>query len=199
MIELKNASLRVADKLIFSGLSFCLSDGEVMTVRGAKGSGKTSLLMAILGYLPLASGLISLEEELLTPASAVAFRQMTAYVPTTLQPHVGSVAELCRLPFKAKSNAGVAFSREKLMEAWSALGLSEELYEKPMSQLSEEQRYLVLVANASLLEKRIVLIDSCCYPVNQSLLPFLRDITVKTNASAILCEEGNGELEFIRE
>jgi heme exporter protein A len=46
---------------LFSGLDFALPAGEALVVTGPNGAGKSSLLRAIAGLLPLASGRIALE------------------------------------------------------------------------------------------------------------------------------------------
>lgn len=45
--------------LIYEGVDFSLSSGDLLVVRGPNGSGKSSLLRAVAGFLPLASGQIS--------------------------------------------------------------------------------------------------------------------------------------------
>lgn len=47
-------------RMLFTGLSFVLGDGESLTVRGQNGAGKSSLLRALAGLLPLARGTVSL-------------------------------------------------------------------------------------------------------------------------------------------
>lgn len=44
------------DRLILSGVSFLLRPGDILLLRGANGTGKTSLLRALAGLTPLAGG-----------------------------------------------------------------------------------------------------------------------------------------------
>src|SRR5947209_13602644 len=58
---------------VFSGLDFEVSSGEALSVVGANGAGKTSLLRMIAGLLPLAGGSIALDRgdsELTLPEQA---------------------------------------------------------------------------------------------------------------------------------
>jgi len=191
MIELKNASLRLGDRQLFDRLSFCLGDGSVMRVGGRQGTGKTTLLRVILGYQPLDSGLVSLEEELLTPASAVAFRGMTAYVPTRFRPPVKTVEQLVRLPFQLKCNSSVNFSRERVIEEWARAGLPATLYDQTTDALTPQQTYLLLVANAALLGKRIILVDTPPQPLASPIVEWMKEVAQQTNASVVVCEEND--------
>ncbi len=51
MLEVSNLACSRGDHRLFSGLSFSLSAGQIMQVQGANGSGKTSLLRALCGFL----------------------------------------------------------------------------------------------------------------------------------------------------
>jgi len=51
MLEVSNLACSRGDHRLFSGLSFVLHPGQIMQVQGANGSGKTSLLRALCGFL----------------------------------------------------------------------------------------------------------------------------------------------------
>lgn len=51
MLEVSNLACSRGDHRLFSKLSFSLSAGQIMQVQGANGSGKTSLLRALCGFL----------------------------------------------------------------------------------------------------------------------------------------------------
>ena len=56
MLEVSNLGCVRGDHRLFTGLSFSLSDGELMQVQGANGSGKTSLLRTLCGFIMPESG-----------------------------------------------------------------------------------------------------------------------------------------------
>jgi heme exporter protein A len=58
---LDGVSLERGQRRLFTGLTEALSSGEAISLTGANGAGKTSLLRAIAGLLPLASGGIRFE------------------------------------------------------------------------------------------------------------------------------------------
>lgn len=58
MLEISDLACARGDHRLFSGLSFSLSAGELMQVEGVNGSGKTSLLRALCGFLMPEAGAI---------------------------------------------------------------------------------------------------------------------------------------------
>lgn len=51
MLEVSNLACSRGDHRLFSGLSFTLQPGQIMQVQGENGSGKTSLLRTLCGFL----------------------------------------------------------------------------------------------------------------------------------------------------
>jgi heme exporter protein A len=59
MLEVSNLACSRGDHRLFSGLCFALSPGQIMQVQGANGSGKTSLLRTLCGFISPDEGCIS--------------------------------------------------------------------------------------------------------------------------------------------
>ena len=81
MLELHNITIGQQ----IHGLSATVSEGNVLSITGSQGKGKTTLLRALLGFVATEEGHISIDGELLTPLSAPYFRRQTAYVPQRLE------------------------------------------------------------------------------------------------------------------
>jgi heme exporter protein A len=56
MLEICNLACARGDHTLFTGLSFSLSEGELLRVEGENGSGKTSLLRTLCGFMAPAEG-----------------------------------------------------------------------------------------------------------------------------------------------
>ena len=159
MLEIKNVKIKFGDKTLLGGLSLSAEDGQVVCICGDSGYGKTSLLRAILGFLPLEEGHVSIDGELLTPAAAGEFRKFMAYVPQDLAMPMETVVEMVKMPFALKANISTPFSKKRLMEEWQKLDLDSELYDKKVSELSGGQRQRIIISTLGLLQKPIVLAD----------------------------------------
>lgn len=58
MLEISDLACARGDHQLFSGLSFSLSGGELLQVEGVNGSGKTSLLRTLCGFMMPEAGVI---------------------------------------------------------------------------------------------------------------------------------------------
>ena len=58
MLEISDLACARGDHQLFSGLSFSLSEGELLQVEGVNGSGKTSLLRTLCGFIVPEAGVI---------------------------------------------------------------------------------------------------------------------------------------------
>lgn len=80
MLELHNVTIEPH----IHDLSLTVADGQLVCLAAEKGRGKTTLLRALLGFVAINGGHISIDGELLTPQSAPYFRRIMAYVPQHL-------------------------------------------------------------------------------------------------------------------
>lgn len=158
-LEIKDATLTIGGKQLFAGLSFYVNVGETLCITGVSGSGKTSLLRALMGFVPLGSGFISMGGEALTPLTAELFRAHIAYVPQEVALPYDEIADMVKAPFLLKANATIKFSKEALLTEFAKLGLAAELYDKRVSEVSGGERQRIMLAVAGLLKKPFVLVD----------------------------------------
>lgn len=84
MLEVKDATIAVSGKVLVKNLSFIADDGKITCITGLEGSGKTTFLRTLMGFLPVTEGFVSVDGELLTVQSAPAFRKMMCYLPQNI-------------------------------------------------------------------------------------------------------------------
>lgn len=151
MLELHNVTI---EPLIHS-LSLTVGDGRLVCLTGTHGAGKTTVLRAILGLIPIESGHISIDGELLTPRSAPYFRRQIAYVPQRLTAidDYDSLADISELLFGLKVNkGGASYKVPTDSRRWS--------------ELSADERYLLLLQNAMQLDKSLLIVDEPEQPIS---------------------------------
>ena len=85
MLEAKNVTIAVGERVLAESLSFIANDGELTCITGDIASGKTTLIRTLMGFLPVKAGFVSVDGELLTIYSSHAFREMMVYLPQDAQ------------------------------------------------------------------------------------------------------------------
>ena len=179
MLYLHSATLAFGDRQLFHDLDLHVSRGQLVGVTGESGCGKTSLLRAILGFIPLTSGSIEVAGLPLDVHHVNEIRRLTAYVPQELQPAVEIGRDLIGLTHDLEANRHSAHSSVSSAAAvpdesssgllpsdngnsnslLSVLGLDASLLELSASKLSGGQRQRLLLAAALSLPKPLLLLD----------------------------------------
>ena len=148
MLEFKDATIKVGEWILPMRLSFIAKDGEVTCVTGPEGSGKTTLIRTLMGFLPVNEGFVSVDGELLTIHSSHAFRQMMVYLPQQIQ----LLAHQLRMPEPEEPEA-------EEFAVWNDLTPAANMESTPEPLNAEE---IVMLAEQTLKEaadKPIVIAD----------------------------------------
>ena len=135
---------------VFAGLSFAVASGEVLTVTGRNGAGKSSLLRTIVGLVRLAQGKLSLEGG--DPELTIAEQAHYLAHQDALKPAL-SVAE--NLAFWHDFFGGEAGHAN---ESLAAVGL-DHLAHLPAAFLSAGQRRRLSLARLLAIKRPIWLLD----------------------------------------
>ncbi|MCB4362632.1 ABC transporter ATP-binding protein [Hydrogenophaga taeniospiralis] len=160
MLELHDLNLRIAELTLVDGLNLQLRAGELHVIIGPNGTGKTSLLRALFGELPLARGAVRLRGTPMTPRNLPTWRQGIGYMPQNTQLdldlsalEVVVLGRLQRLSMRlSDDDLGAA------LEALQALDIAH-LADRPVHTLSGGQRQMVLFAQVLLRQPRLMLLD----------------------------------------
>ena len=159
MLQIDNACIAFGEDILFSEFCMRLNKGETACIAGQSGRGKTSLLNAIMGFVPLRKGKIKVGGILLEPTTIDAIRRHIAWIPQELALPSEWVKEMISLPFALKANRHISFSKEKLFTCFDELGLDKELYQKRVGEISGGQRQRIMIAVAAMLEKPLIIVD----------------------------------------
>ena len=150
MLEFQNVSVSLPDGRFSAPFSLIADAGEIVCVCGGEHSGKSKLLLSILGLCPLQSGFITFDGELITHEASPYFRKMMAYVPQSM-PRCGiDIREVCRY-----LSIDPVPSELKGME------------DKPMASLSDEDLQVILLRLALEMRREVVLVDNAL-PTHQT-------------------------------
>ncbi|MDG5975865.1 ABC-type Fe(III) dicitrate transporter ATP- binding protein [Hydrogenophaga taeniospiralis CCUG 15921] len=160
MLELHDLTLRIGELTLVEGLNLQLHAGQLHVIIGPNGTGKTSLLRALFGELPLTRGGVRLHGTPMTPHALTAWRQGIGYMPQNTQLdldlsalEVVVLGRLQRLSMRLSDD-----DLRAALEALQALDIAH-LADRPVHTLSGGQRQMVLFAQVLLRQPRLMLLD----------------------------------------
>ena len=159
MLNIKDLCISYGDKVIFRHFDMIVDATQMVCISGESGCGRTSLLNAILGFIPITSGQIAVEDIDLSPATIDKIRQHISWLPQELSLPSEWVKEMVQLPFLLKNNRHLKFSSDKLLSFFEPLGLEPQLLDKRVSEISGGQRQRIMIAVAAMLEKPLFIAD----------------------------------------
>ena len=150
LIQVEKLSVNYGSRIALSEVDLKIEPGEIVTVVGPNGSGKTSLLKAIIGATPPTAGSVKLKPNL-----------KIGYVPQRLNFNSSlpmTVERFMQLTQKSGNKSCVMALEE--------VGVSS-LIKQQMSQLSGGQFQRVLLAHALINNPEILLLDEATQGLDQ--------------------------------
>lgn len=158
MLSVNNLVVQRGGKNVLHGVSLQVAPGQITALVGANGAGKSSLVMALAGALPLVSGRIELEGETLSGRRPEAVRAAGVAVVPEGHRVLGDLS--VRDNLRAAATAWPA--RQVQAEVDRVLAVMPELSEKLDAlgrSLSGGQKQMVCVAQALIARPRYLVLD----------------------------------------
>lgn len=150
LVTVEDLGIRYGAKSVLSHVSLAVSPGEIVTIVGPNGSGKTSLLRAIIGAVKPVTGRVTLG-----PDVRVGYVPQSLHIDPTLPM---TVSRFLQLPGKISAPA--------IKEALTQAGVPG-LASVQMSRLSGGQFQRVLLARALIGKPDLLLLDEATQGLDQ--------------------------------
>ncbi|MFC6178552.1 amino acid ABC transporter ATP-binding protein [Weissella sagaensis] len=158
MLEIKNLAKVFGERVIFKEMNLTINDGEVLSIVGPSGIGKTTFLRILAGLLPADQGELVLDNELLDITGnrqgaqvGVIFQDFNLFPHYTVKQNVALAPQLVK---KATKKEAENHAEELLKN----LGLAEQMNQYPF-QLSGGQKQRVAIARALAMKPGILAYD----------------------------------------
>ena len=160
MITVKNAAFSYDGRNeLFSDLSFSLAAGEVLTILGRNGIGKTTFLRCLLGILPWTRGECLVDGQRPDPA---AVSDVIGYVPQSHAPAfpytVFEMVMMGRARRIGLFRTPAAADRARIAELLDLVGVLP-LADRAATELSGGQLQMVYIARALAVEPKLMILD----------------------------------------
>jgi len=180
MLEISNLSCSRGDHRLFSGLSFTLHPGQIMQVQGVNGSGKTSLLRTLCGFITQDEGVISWCGEDVRELGEVYFAEMM-YLG-----HLNAIKDELSALENLQISAGLAGSELSESEAIAILrrmGLrGRELL--PTKVLSQGQRRRAALARLLANQAKLWILDEPLTALDVGAVAMIQELLAEHLARA---------------
>jgi len=146
-----------AGRVVLDGLDLRVDRSETVLIRGENGTGKTTLLRAVLGLLPYSGGRLLVDGEPIGSVEWRRTRHRTAYVRQTedVSDLPISVTEVVEIGARAVSTRDVAQRAMDALHRTAAAHLAGRLFR----ELSGGERQRVSIARALAQQPKILLLD----------------------------------------
>lgn len=156
MLVIKNITKSYGAEQVLKGICATVPKGEVMSILGTSGSGKTTFLRCLAGLEAMDTGTLFWENTPLHPLSPQQRGIVYLYQEPLLFPHL-SVSD--NLGFGLKVRRWAKAKRQaKIDQLLNELGLEAHAHKKP-HQLSGGQQQRVNFGRAIIIEPRVLLLD----------------------------------------
>lgn len=155
MLEVSNLACSRGDHQLFSGLSFALQPGQIVQIQGKNGSGKTSLLRTLCGFLMQDEGVIAWDGVDVRELGEEYFAQMM-YLG-----HLNAIKDELSALENLRISAGLsgeALTEQEALAALRRMGLRGREH-LPTKVLSQGQRRRVALARMLVSEARLWILD----------------------------------------
>ncbi|ULB11132.1 ABC transporter ATP-binding protein [Cereibacter azotoformans] len=176
MLTLEGVDAGYGRVQVLRGLSFAAQAGEVTCVMGRNGAGKTTMLRAIMGQIPLTAGRIALDGQRLDglPAHRIP-RLGIGYVPQGRR-LFGPLTVAENLEIGLMTRGHGARTRERVLDLFPRL---RERLGQTASTLSGGEQQMLAIGRALCLEPKVMLLDEPTEGLQPSMIALIRD-TVRT-------------------
>ncbi len=162
MLEVKELSAGYGSRVIARGITFTVREGEILSMIGQNGSGKSTILKTLAGQLPPLSGEIRIGG---VPVSSMKRNEFAGQVsglfterPKTELMTCRDVVETGRYPYTGAFGLLGEADKRAVSEAMR-LTETEELSSVSFGEISDGQKQRVMLARAVCREPKLLLLD----------------------------------------
>jgi iron complex transport system ATP-binding protein len=195
VLEVEKLSLRRGATKIIRTVSWRVLPGEHWVILGANGSGKTSLLSALTGYVTPSSGEIFLLGERFGASDWRELRKLVGLVSSSVRQMMAedesaldivasgkdAVIDCWREPSRA--------SRQRALRLLRRVGCAR-VAARPWCVLSQGERQRVLIARALMAQQDVLILDEPCAGLDpaarENFLSFIQTLASRKNSPTII-------------
>ena len=178
VLKINNISAGYGSTTVINSFSFAINQGEILSITGRNGVGKSTLLKSIMGVIPIKSGNLFFQDEDISIKSS-SDRSMLgiSYVPQGREIFSSlSVEENILLPILVRNKINLKI---KLNEIYKLFPILEEKKNNAGSSLSGGQQQQLAIARALVSDPKVILLDEPSEGIQPSIVKFIAETVQK--------------------
>lgn len=204
IIEVKNLIKKYGENTILNNVNFKIERGEVVSLIGPSGSGKSSILRSIVDLEEITSGEILIEgynikdkkndsniKKKMLLKTGMVFQTFNLFPHITVGNNIVKTLKIVKKNPDEKAN-------EKAKEMLELVGLADKFDSYP-NELSGGQKQRIAIARALALEPDIMLFDEPTSALDPELVKEVLDIIRKLKKQKITMLIVSHEMNFVKE
>ncbi len=178
VLKINNISAGYGSTTVINSFSFAINHGEILTITGRNGVGKSTLLKSIMGVIPIKSGnLFFQNEDISIKSSSDRSILGISYVPQGREIFSSlSVEENILLPMLVRKKINLKI---KLNEIYKLFPILEEKKKNVGSSLSGGQQQQLAIARALVSDPKVILLDEPSEGIQPSIVKFIAETVQK--------------------
>ena len=200
MIDIKDLHKNFGDLEVLKGVNLKINPGEVVSILGGSGSGKSTMIRCINGLESITSGTISVDgfnvenkQDLLE----VRKKCSTVFQQFDLYPHLSVLDNITLAPINVLGNSK-QIAEEKGLELLKSVGLEDKTLSYP-AQLSGGQKQRVGICRALAMNPDYLLLDEVTSSLDPEMTAEVLEILKNLAKQGITMISVTHEIEFARE
>jgi iron complex transport system ATP-binding protein len=195
ILEVSSLRIERSGTVILNDVNWCVARGEHWVILGANGSGKTSLLSALTGYLMPTAGEVSLLGQVYGESDWRELRNQVGLVSSSVRQMMAD---------EEPALETVASGQYAMIDFWGRVTRSEKaralkllrqvecdyLAERSWGVLSQGERQRVLIGRALMAKPRVLILDEPCAGLDpaarEHFLQFIQRLGAQKNSPTLV-------------
>ena len=159
LLRFQDIVIGFAGTQVTTEISFTVQEGDKLVLSGKSGSGKTSLINAVMGFVRPDKGRIVFNGNPVNSKNIHDLRNVVAYLPQQINFNGYSVRGFLELPFSFKRNQGQRPSKQAILDQFTVFDLKPSLLDSRMQEISGGEKQRIALVSCMLLKRKILLLD----------------------------------------